>query len=131
MAAPARPSPPGYGVRDRARLTGPLARVAGRQRRDGDTAGGLHRLAVAPRRRGERASRQPARPDGARVDADAIAAILRFLADRVPVNDYRSVRVRVGQERLADPPEIARLLGVKRHPGVDPCVNEQVVADPD
>src|SRR5690606_42059845 len=127
MAAPARPSPRGYRVRDRTRLTGPLARVSGRQRRDGDTAVGLHRLDVAPRRPFERECRQPARSEGARVDADAIAAILRFLADRVPVNDYRSVRVRVGQERLAGSPEIARLQGVKGPAGVDRCVKEPEV----
>src|SRR5690606_9355580 len=96
----------GYRARDRTRLTGPLALLSesGRERRSGDRPGlaGLG-FDIAALRAFKRDRGQAAAHVGARVDADAVAAIFGSVADRMAMHDHFAVAVRMGQERLADP----------------------------
>src|SRR5690606_8586527 len=95
--------PKGYRARDRTRLTGPLALLSesGRERRSGDRPGlaGLG-FDIAALRAFKRDRGQAAAHVGARVDADAVAAIFGNVADRMAVHDHFAVAVRMGQERL-------------------------------
>src|SRR6478735_12610831 len=114
--------PSGYRVRDRTRLTGPLALSGFGERRDDMRRAArrrmayphatvfLERLDIAAIGSLEHERGKPARHEGAGVDTDPIAAILGLVADRVPMDHHRSVRIRMGQERFADPPQVPPLL---------------------
>src|SRR5690606_38740375 len=125
--------PSGYRARNRTRLTGPLAFSRSGRNRGGlnHTAFALHRLEIAALRPFECYRGEPPAHDGAGVDADAIAAVFRRLADRVPMHYDPTEALRIGQERFANPSQIVVLLLFDRLGRIDAGMDEQVVADRD
>jgi hypothetical protein len=68
---------------------------------------------------------------GAGIDAKAVGSLIDAVADGMAMNDEAAMVVRVGQERLADPAQVVRLLVLNRDAGTDTGVNKQVIAEPD
>src|SRR5690606_8142312 len=124
MAAPVSPVPSGIprtGQNPAYRPPGITCETSGRERaRGGDRpAPAFDGFDVAALRAFEHDRGQPARHVGAGIDADAVATILRRIADRVAVDDNLAVAVGVRQERLADPAQVVRLLLRDRHARID------------
>src|SRR4051812_45949231 len=77
----------------------------------------------------DRQSREDSAFVGARVDADAIAPLLHFGADRMAVDHDEAVLTVVEQERLPDPAQVGLLLPVERNSGANAGVDEQEIAE--
>src|SRR5690606_33388149 len=77
----------------------------------------------------DREGRQPSRQIGARIDADAIAALLHRVDDGVAVNHDEAMFLGVGEKRLADPTQVGGILLLHGDARADARVDEEIVAE--
>src|SRR4051794_19538172 len=77
----------------------------------------------------DRQRRQHAAAIGARIDGDAIRPLLHGIDDRVAMDDDEAVLLRVRQEGLADPAQVAPLLLVEADAGTDAGVDEEIISE--
>src|SRR4051812_28831411 len=61
---------------------------------------------------------------GAGVDPDPVAPLVHLRDDRVAVDDDEAMLLRVAEKRLADPPQIVRILVLDGEAGADAGMDE-------